>query len=503
MNALLVHSASGSVDADDATSLNDALAHAVTLADYGLTRTPVLSGTRVAIGSRLTYLAPPVVAAADAVAAKLGVPLQEISVNLLTSAKATASQRVIHYAVVAGVSELEGKTLGSQEAAINQWTADQLGVRVGDTITIDFYQRGQTGELLEASAPPRIRSDVHGHPHFADDRHWRRSSLPPDYKGLTDADSVADWDPPEGLKIDKSLVTKADEAYWHAYRAAPKIFVAFDTAHKLWGGVYGDVTGLRIPAQQADAFCNALRSEITPASMQMTFRPIKAEQLAAASGGTDFSQYFLYFSFFLIVAAVLLVAMLFRLGIEQRARQLGLMSAIGFAPGQIRRLAIWEGVILAVIGGVLGSLAGIGYTWLIMAGLRTWWVGAVGTTALHLYVRPDTLIYGFVAGVIVAELAVWWGAWRIGRAPVASLLAGSWENETGRSRRSGRILRVLGILCVGCGLAALAAAAVEHKSADEAFLAGGGLLLCGSLVWLAGRAPPAHHVPVAWASRPC
>ena len=54
--------------------------------------------------------------------------------------------------------------------------------------------------------------------------------LPPDYKGLTDAKSVADWDPPEGLKIDKTLVTKADEKYWDQYRAAPKLFVSFATA---------------------------------------------------------------------------------------------------------------------------------------------------------------------------------------------------------------------------------------------------------------------------------
>ena len=59
----------------------------------------------------------------------------------------------------------------------------------------------------------------------------------------------------------------------------------------------------------------------------MIFRPIKAEQLAAANGGTDFSEFFVMFSFFLILAAALLVAMLFRLNVEQRARQLGLLRS--------------------------------------------------------------------------------------------------------------------------------------------------------------------------------
>jgi putative ABC transport system permease protein len=526
VNAILAHARSGNSDAAGAKSLNDALARVITLGDYGLTRTPVSQtasgnslvpspGTpereaapapapageaQVAIGSRLTYLAPPIVDAADAVAARLGVALQKISVNLLTAATAPASGHVIHYAVVAGISEVAGQKLAAHEADINQWTADQLGLKVGDTIKIDFYQRSPTGELVDASA-----TDAASDLNFTVARILPMQgigadpSLPPDYKGLTDADSVADWDPPEGLKIDKSLVTKADEAYWHQYRAAPKIFIAFDAARKLWGGVYGDVTGLRVPASQSDAFCDALRSEISPASMQMIFRPIKSEQLAAATGGTDFAQYFLYFSFFLIVAAVLLVAMLFRLGIEQRARQLGLMSAIGFTPGAIRRLAIWEGLVLAIVGGVTGTFAGIGYTWLIMAGLRTWWIGAVGTTALRLYVRPETLIAGFIAGVFIAQLAVWWGAWRIGRVPAARLLAGSWENETGGSRGGGRVWRILGIICIVFGLAALAAAAVERKSADEAFLAGGSLLLCGSLLWLTGAFRPRS---VSWHGRP-
>ena len=39
------------------------------------------------------------------------------------------------------------------------------------------------------------------------------AKLPPNYKGLTDATSVADWDPPEGLVIDKKLVTPEDEQY--------------------------------------------------------------------------------------------------------------------------------------------------------------------------------------------------------------------------------------------------------------------------------------------------
>ena len=64
---------------------------------------------------------------------------------------------------------------------------------------------------------------------------------------------------------------------------------------------------------------------------------------AAPAGRRSSRELFIGFSFFLIAAAALLVAMLFRLNIEQRARQLGLMAAVGFAPGKLRRLALVRG----------------------------------------------------------------------------------------------------------------------------------------------------------------
>jgi hypothetical protein len=70
-----------------------------------------------------------------------------------------------------------------------------------------------------------------------------------------------------------------------------------------------------------------------PASAGLAFRAVRADQLSAAAGGTDFSELFGAFSFFLLAAAVMLVAMLFRLSVEQRSRQLGLLAAAGLAFG--------------------------------------------------------------------------------------------------------------------------------------------------------------------------
>lgn len=486
VNTLMVHAKNGVASPADADLLNQRLRDIVALEDYGLSIGQTGQPGRSAVTSRATYLDPPLVAAAQ----ETGVPLQKVSVNLVNSVKLDPGGREVHYAVAAGISPLDDRDLGDDEIAINQWTADQLGAKVGDRLHLSFYQRKISGDLASVS------SDNGGFAHglrivkilamsgLGADR-W----LTPQYKGLTDADTIADWNPPEGVEIDKKLVTKADEDYWRKYRAAPKLFVSFKTAQKLWGGALGDVTSLRLPSERADAFRQKLRDKLDPAAMGLSFQPIMAQQLAASSGNTDFGQYFVYFSFFIIVAAVLLVAMLFRLSVEQRARQIGLLASVGFRPWALRRLSLGEGMILAVIGGLLGMAAAVGYTWLIMYGLRTWWIGAVGTTELHLHVSLLTMLYGLVGGLLVAFFAILWAVWHVGRTSAATLLAGGWDAPRG-GRRSGRILRLIGIILVIGALALFASAIFSKAGADETFLSGGAILLIGCLCWLGGVLRP-------------
>lgn len=530
VNTLLVHDndAAASDTAQGAELLNQRLRWLARLEDYGLTLATPKSGKEnpatASLTSRATYLDPPLVSAAESVAQSSHIPLQKVTVNLINdvqlerhdapssssdgatrpAANGPGGGRELHYAVAAGITPLDGKDLAEDEIAINQWTAGQLGAKVGDRLHLTFYSRNPGGDLATSSSDAagfksgfRIVEILPMRGIGAD------RSLTPQYKGLTDADTIADWNPPEGVAIDKKLVTKADEAYWHTYRAAPKLFLSFAAAGKLWGGDFGNVTSLRIPADRADQFRLLLQGDpdhqeagaLDPASMGLAFQPIMAQQLAASSGSTDFSGLFIGFSFFLIVAAALLVAMLFRLNIEQRARQMGLLSAVGFTPWGLRRLALGEGMTLAMVGGLLGLPAAIAYTWIMMYGLRTWWNGAVGTTSLYLHVTVDALIYGLVASLFVAFLAILWAAWRVGKTSAATLLAGGWGAEH-RGRRSGRVLRICGIVLVLAALGIFAMARYAHGDPQESFMSGGALLLCGCLCWLGGVLRPGIRRPI-------
>ena len=134
---------------------------------------------------------------------------------------------------------------------------------------------------------------------------------------------------------------------------------------------------------------------------------MRRQALAAAEQSQDFGGLFLGFSLFLIVAALLLMALLFQFAIEQRATEVGTLLALGFTPRQVRRLLLLEGGALALVGGPIGVVGGIGYARTMLLGLSTIWRDAVQTSSLRYHVEPQTLAIGAVAAVLIAWLTLW------------------------------------------------------------------------------------------------
>ena len=169
-----------------------------------------------------------------------------------------------------------------------------------------------------------------------------------------------------------------------------------------------------------------LRDSVDPLALGLMVRAVRAEGLAASRGATDFGEYFVYFSFFLVVSALLLVALFFKLGVEQRAREVGLLRAVGFdaargAPAVPRRRAACS----RCLGSALGVLGAVGYAWLIMTALRH----VVGRRRGHHGAarctsrRPRSLA-GAAGGVLAAVVCIWWTLRGLRRVSERSLLAG-------------------------------------------------------------------------------
>jgi ABC-type lipoprotein release transport system permease subunit len=460
------------------------------LADYGLTlaETP---GGYFSLSSDRMLLEPEVVSAArDGWKAHGPQPVLTYLANSIES-----GEKSIPYSTVAGldfVSEPpfgpfntpEGQVIGplaDDEIVLSQWAAQDLGVVPGATIRLRYFAPESThGEAREHEPPAEFRlKAIAAMSGPAVDR-----SITPELKGVTDQNSIDNWDPP--FPFDSKRVRDQDEAYWDQYRATPKAFVSLAAARKLWGSRFGDTTSIRVPAGQGVSAESLVASlKLAPRDLGLQFQPVKRQALLAAAGTTPFNALFLGFSMFLIAAAVMLVALLFRLGVEWRAAEMGLLMAVGLRERSVRRLLLAEGLAVSVLGGLAGAALGIGYAWLMLVGLRTWWLAAIRTPFLKLYVTPASLAIGWTAGVLVSLGAIYLTARRMARLPARSLLAGQTVSTASwQPRPVGRWMVAAVVLLFAALALGLAASRLGAEVQAGAFFGAGVLTLSALLAAL-------------------
>ncbi|TWU21896.1 ABC transporter permease [Bythopirellula polymerisocia] len=411
----------------------------------------------------------------------------------------------IPYSTVTGVDSTEelgplrdadGKpiVLADDEIALNDWAAQRLSGQLGDKITITYYEPETThGRLVEKSTPPLALKfiaplkNVDGELTAAADPHFT-----PELPGVTDERSISDWDLP--FKLVETIETE-DETYWDEYRTTPKAFVSYSLAEKLWSTRWGTVSALRIPMENDKPtvveFTSRLTEAINPSDLGMKLLPVKQQGLAAARGTTSFEGLFLGFSFFLMASAVMLIALLFRLGAENRAREVGILATTGWGARKIRHIWLSEAAIVALVGAAIGVLGGIVYAAVMVHGLTTWWVAATVTPFLKLHVSPQSLAIGFAIGIVVSLMTIVWSLRKLLRIPPRQLLTGDTSDPNDlpslfAKPRQPWIPLMLVAIAVGIAAGAMAGGLRDEAQAG-AFFGSGALVLAGLLTWLRSR----------------
>ncbi|HTF37670.1 MAG TPA: ABC transporter permease, partial [Blastocatellia bacterium] len=474
----------------DTAIISDALYAAVLYADEA-------GKANLSIAPILSYLANGI---------RLGA--REVPYSVVTATNGEAfealSRRYSRGRVDKGVS---GETAALPRIVLNEWAATDLGAKRGDLITLEYYLWQDEGRLRTESARFVLDAIVPLNDEAVD------RDFVPDYPGLTETENIADWDPP--FPVDLKRVRPKDEDYWHKYRTTPKAFIPLETGIKLWQSRYGKFTSLRIraleggdPQSRLESFKQSLRAALDPIEMGVSINSVRTEGLEASHGATDFGEYFVYFSFFLVVGALLLASLFFKLGLEQRLREIGTLRAVGFSVSVVRSLFLREGLALATVGSVLGVIGAVAYGALIMYGLRTWWVGAVGTTTLSLHVSALSLLLGGAGGIVVSLLCVIWTLRTLRRSSPRSLLTGSLEaamqTDSAGSPRSRAVLspRLLSLLFTLAGAVLLISASLNRIGKTAGFFGAGALLLVGLLCfeygWLRGKARNLIHGSGWW-----
>jgi hypothetical protein len=424
VNALLISDRSAAAGALEAL-----VRRRFALEDVGLSVRTVASGA-VAVESASGLIDEPRATAVDKAARAAAMQTQPV-LTYLANTMRTHDGRQVPYSLV---TAMDLRVIVPQAAiaagsvpppiVLNDWAARDLSVRTGDPLTLEYYTWEEPGRLATHTADFQIAAVVPIAGAAAD------RDLAPIYPGITEAKTLGDWDPP--FPIDLHRIRRIDEDYWDRYRTTPKAFIPLEVGQRLWRSRFGDRTSVRVapardesPASARDRLLAHLLAEIDPLASGLSVRDVRGDGVAASRGATDFGEYFTDFSFFLVVSALMLAALFFRLGVEQRAREVGLLRAVGFTPAGVRRLFLAEGFMLAAIGGLLGAAGAVAYGAAMMAGLRTWWSGAVGTTALALHVSPVSLAAGAAGALFAAVVCIWWTLRSLSRLSERSLLAGN------------------------------------------------------------------------------
>ncbi len=328
-----------------------------TLADADLEIHDVPGGMELRTGR--VFLDSPTVKAATSIA-----PDEELVLTYFVNELRDDGRTTPYSMVTAATAPLVPADMRDNEILVNQWLADDLQAMPGDDLALTYYILGPTHRLEEKSSHFRVRGVLPMDGPTAD------RTLMPDFPGIAKAEKTENWD--AGFAIDMKKIRPKDEEYWKQFRGTPKAFVTLAAGQQMWGNRFGKVTAVRYRMATTRAELeHELLASLSPGLVGMSVLPVRQQALAASSQAEDFGGLFLGFSFFLIVAALILLGLLFHFALEKRAVEVGTLLALGWRPAQVRRLLLLEGVTIAIAGGLVGLAGGIVYARGILYGLTT------------------------------------------------------------------------------------------------------------------------------------
>lgn len=458
-----------------------ALPRVARLADYGLSLAWLETARAFEIASPRIFLDDGI-AAAITRALPAAQPVTSYLVNEFRRGD-RATPYSIGTAVPAAAAPFLPADLGPREIVLNDWLAADLGASPGDEVTIRYFQTGAAGALTETSAAFRVRA-VTPLTGLAADRAWM-----PAFPGITNTSSPRDWE--AGLPLDLKRIRPQDDGYWEEHRGTPKAFFSPAAAREMWSTSWGTHTAFRLaePREREGALEAALLRELRPELGQLTMRDFAAAAAGAASPAVDFGGLFAGMSFFLIVAALGLVAMLFQFSLLLRGREDALLAAVGVPPARLLRWRLAEGAVLLSLGAFAGLPLAVLYTRGILRFLSSIW-NPGGGDAFAFAASPASVVGG-LAGFLALSLSVLWLALRRStRRALSVRLAGNTEEAPPPPEAPRRARR----FAIGVAVTAAAALAFSGRGlpAQAAFYLAGFALLAAGLAWLrASLATPA------------
>ena len=253
---------------------------------------------------------------------------------------------------------------GDGEIALNTTQAEQLGVGVGDTLTLSSPSPEEQGLSGAESYPTGEDAEV-------------------TVTGIVGAESSVDtyngWVSPEVMStispFDTDLLPLTSSAQIMLSDGADLETVRADIQDQL-ESLPGDTAFLvQTPQEQTE---DAL------------------EDMAGAAAGL--SAFLLAFAMLAVLVAFLVITTTFGVLTAQRARELALLRCLGATGGQIQRSVLLEALVLGLVSSAIGVAAVVGAGFALEPLLPA-------TAPIDVAVAPKDIVLGLVIGILVTVLA--------------------------------------------------------------------------------------------------
>lgn len=428
------------------------------LEDVQLAVAAMEGGVSQMTGSRV-FLDKAVLSALAEVSTEIAPSLTYLATDITTDPGKIMTPYSMVTGIPAAMNSIVTEDLHEDEILLSDWLAEDLGAKEGDSVTLTYNVVGTGRALIEKKRTFQV-AGIRPLEKNGWDRSWT-----PDFPGIFDVDNLADWEP--GIPIDRARIRQKDDDYWDDHRTTPKAVVSLAAAQAMWSNRFGEATAVRFRAKDADVdLADALRAHLKLSDVGMMTRDLQSEAAAAVANSLDFGELFASMSFFLIVAALILAALVFVFGIEQRASEIGLLLALGFSRQRVRRLFLAEAAVLALVGAALGLLGGYVYTRLALQGMSSVWREAAAGMEFVYFVAPSSLVSAFVITVIVAFVVVWVASRRVSAISPSALISGTVDDEkTKKSRGWLGVVALCGSLggLLGCLFSPRVAGSMEEQ----------------------------------------
>ena len=267
----------------------------------------------------------------------------------------------------------------------------------------------------------------------------------------------------------------------------------FDTAQELFLKP-GQATSLAVLAQPSVSQ-GAVRDEIVPLLPPGAQAITGDEQASQVSEQLDsglgfLNTFLLVFAIVSVFVAAFLIYNTFSMLVAQRTRELALLRAIGASRSQVLRSILAEAAAVAVLASLIGIGVGAG----IARGLQALFQAAGAPfPSGQLVFEPRTIVVALVVGLFITLVSALMPARRASVIPPVAAM----RDETPASRALGRRTMVGGFLFgAGLGLAVMSPRLAESDTMQGALMAGvaAGAVLIGVLALAPELARPATAV---------